>query len=86
MKIFSITITTLGLFYLSSPLDANISSCQNSCYRAKANCNSLKSHTFNTCDHDLFTCKASCNSGKPGEVYGGSSLEISFNPILNLEP
>ena len=83
MKIFLITITTLSL---SLPLYADILSCQNSCYRAKANCNAFKSHTFNTCGHDLFTCKASCNSGKREEVYGASPLEISFNPILNLEP
>ena len=71
---------------LSSPLQAeSLSSCHSSCYSAKASCNAKKAHTFNSCDDGLFTCKASCNSGKSQETYGLSPLEISFQPIVDLE-
>ena len=78
---FSATILSLSL-----PLQAeNLSSCHSSCYSAKASCSTQKGHTFNSCDSNLFSCKASCNSGKPQENYGLSPLEISFQPILDLE-
>lgn len=83
MKNLALTTTILSL---SLPLHAkSISSCHSSCYSAKASCNAEKAHTFNSCDHNLFTCKASCNSGKPQETYGLSPLEISFQPIVDLE-
>lgn len=77
---------TAAILILSLPLHAeSISSCHSSCYSAKASCNAQKAHTFNSCDHNLFTCKASCNSGKSQETYGLSPLEISFQPIIDLE-
>lgn len=84
MKISSITIITLSLLCSSLSLHAEVlSSCQSSCYKAKTQCNTLKSHTLNTCDHDLFTCKASCNSGKPEETYGISPIQVSVKPIFD---
>jgi len=83
MKTIAFIATILSL---SLPLHAEmLSSCHSSCYSAKKSCNAKKAHTFNSCDEGLFTCKASCNSGKPQETYGLSPLEISFQPIVDLE-